>query len=247
MSMSGPDWTTLTKWEEVQEVGFRPISRRLSSGVVRVLLAATVSVACLGGWLWLRAHMSEEDAGVSEQLAPKSVKFEERPDLRVEPRPWDLDAGDWLAPVPMDAVMLEVSKSAAELAGLDGGLPNGNERTAVYGVSWTHQMHCLSMIRDVFWDLMRMRHQMLTPSVDDGSRSEEKMKLLDHISHCFDYLHQGIVCGADTTLEPAAVDDEAEPHINGYGGDAVIDWMKRYRLHSKGSAGGEHHHSRNVD
>ncbi|KAF4124344.1 protein of unknown function (DUF3328) [Geosmithia morbida] len=56
----------------------------------------------------------------------------------------------------------------------------GEERLA-FGVSMWHQMHCLNHIRAVL------------VKGDDGS---------DHTAHCFHYLRQGILCAADTTLEP---------------------------------------------
>lgn len=50
-----------------------------------------------------------------------------------------------------------------------------------FGVSMWHQMHCLNHIRAAL------------VNGDDGS---------DHTAHCFHYLRQGILCAADTTLEP---------------------------------------------
>ena len=54
----------------------------------------------------------------------------------------------------------------------------------VFGVSMWHQMHCLNHIRTSL------------VNGDDGS---------DHTAHCFHYLRQGILCAADTTLEPGGV------------------------------------------
>ncbi|KAJ5826566.1 hypothetical protein N7447_003329 [Penicillium robsamsonii] len=56
----------------------------------------------------------------------------------------------------------------------------GEEHFA-FGVSMWHQMHCLNHIRAAL------------VNGDDGS---------DHTEHCFHYLRQGILCAADTTLEP---------------------------------------------
>ncbi|KAL0955796.1 hypothetical protein HGRIS_002006 [Hohenbuehelia grisea] len=50
-----------------------------------------------------------------------------------------------------------------------------------YDVTMWHQLHCLNHIRTVI------------NNGDDGS---------DHTEHCFHYLRQGILCAADTTLEP---------------------------------------------
>jgi hypothetical protein len=50
-----------------------------------------------------------------------------------------------------------------------------------FGVSMWHQLHCLDHLRTVI------------VLGDDGS---------GHTEHCFHYLRQGILCAADTTLEP---------------------------------------------
>ncbi|EJT97268.1 hypothetical protein DACRYDRAFT_18688 [Dacryopinax primogenitus] len=55
------------------------------------------------------------------------------------------------------------------------------EEYFAFGVSMWHQMHCLNHIRAAL------------VNGDDGS---------DHTEHCFHYLRQGILCAADTTLEP---------------------------------------------
>ncbi|PSN60133.1 hypothetical protein BS50DRAFT_640221 [Corynespora cassiicola Philippines] len=59
----------------------------------------------------------------------------------------------------------------------------GEEHFA-FDVSMWHQIHCLNHIRTVLIN------------GDDGS---------DHTEHCFHYLRQGILCAADTTLEPGGV------------------------------------------
>ncbi|KAL6702402.1 hypothetical protein ACN47E_002195 [Coniothyrium glycines] len=59
----------------------------------------------------------------------------------------------------------------------------GEEHFA-FGVSMWHQIHCLNHIRT-----------MLIHG-DDGS---------NHTEHCFHYLRQGILCAADTTIEPGGV------------------------------------------
>ena len=56
----------------------------------------------------------------------------------------------------------------------------GEERLP-FGVAMWHQIHCLNHIR------------ALLLNGDDGS---------DHTEHCFHYIRKGILCTADTTLEP---------------------------------------------
>ena len=54
-----------------------------------------------------------------------------------------------------------------------------------------------------------------------------------HTRHCFDYLRQGIICAADTALEPR---DEQHSGVQGWGVkhrcrnlEAVKEWAERWR------------------
>ncbi|TFK69892.1 hypothetical protein BDN72DRAFT_839799 [Pluteus cervinus] len=80
-----------------------------------------------------------------------------------------------------------------------------------YGVSMWHQMHCLNHIRHVL------------VSGDDGS---------DHIAHCFQYLRQGILCAADTTLEWGGPGRELSSGEIVATGDNIVhkcrDWKQVY-------------------
>lgn len=49
---------------------------------------------------------------------------------------------------------------------------------------------------------------------------QSELILLHHIGHCFDYLHQTIMCHADMTLEgksPLPAETGGGDHIDGYG------------------------------
>ncbi|KAI3552001.1 hypothetical protein CSPX01_00677 [Colletotrichum filicis] len=95
----------------------------------------------------------------------------------------------------------------------------GQEHFA-FGVSMWHQMHCLSHIRAVL------------VNGDDGS---------DHTEHCFHYLRQGILCAADTTIEPGGTNKKLPNGDKVAAGDGakhtcrdwrqVHDWMAEQ--HSK--------------
>ncbi|KAG9258583.1 uncharacterized protein F5Z01DRAFT_203104 [Emericellopsis atlantica] len=86
----------------------------------------------------------------------------------------------------------------------------GEEHLA-FGVSMWHQMHCLNHIRSTLL------------YGDDGS---------DHTAHCFHYLRQGILCAADTTLEPGGVIMEAKNGDKVATGVGVLhtcrDWRQVY-------------------
>ncbi|THH18313.1 hypothetical protein EW146_g2632 [Bondarzewia mesenterica] len=63
----------------------------------------------------------------------------------------------------------------------DGGYVYLGEAHFPLSVTMWHQLHCLNHLRTIF------------VNGDDGS---------EHTEHCFHYLRQGILCQADTTLEP---------------------------------------------
>lgn len=107
-----------------------------------------------------------------------------------------------------------------EKHGLPPGLPfaNGQARKK-YGLSWGHQLHCLSMIRD---ELHTYQNDCTQTSggVNGAFLDCNTMSRLHHIEHCFDYLRQAIQCASDMTIEWAVSQpDELENpyHINGYG------------------------------
>ncbi|KAJ5132553.1 hypothetical protein N7448_006711 [Penicillium atrosanguineum] len=60
-----------------------------------------------------------------------------------------------------------------------------------YGVSMFHQLHCLSMIRDM------LLGQPMSHAHEASDWSQDSM----HWLHCLDYLAQGVLCAADDTLE----------------------------------------------
>ena len=94
--------------------------------------------------------------------------------------------------------------------GLPPGVTNGADRQRnVYGVSWTHQLHCLMMIRDEYHS-MQGRHKR---DRRDGHGD------IHHIEHCFDYLRQNIECVSDMTIEWADKERtrNGDLQINGYG------------------------------
>ncbi|KAH8596221.1 hypothetical protein B0O99DRAFT_621293 [Bisporella sp. PMI_857] len=95
--------------------------------------------------------------------------------------------------------------------GLPLGVPHGPKGLRkLYGLSWTHQLHCLMMIRDEYHSLQSRANPGRRAEADPGPS-------LHHIEHCFDYLRQNIECVSDMTIEWADQDPEKDPQINGYG------------------------------
>ncbi|KAL9074612.1 MAG: hypothetical protein Q9161_002205 [Pseudevernia consocians] len=88
-----------------------------------------------------------------------------------------------------------------------------------------HQLHCLYTVRRAFYS---------------NTTSETELEAFDlgkerkpHVAHCFDYLRQGILCSADSSIEPA-VDT-----VNGFLGsgfprqcrdfEELKDWAEKHR------------------
>ena len=101
----------------------------------------------------------------------------------------------------------------------------------VWGVSWTHQYHCLVSISQPrngqCWHLLIFLKQMLRSEFWLMVRNESKFVgigdldtgALPHLAHCFDYLRQSVLCSMDTTIEwPTGDQIMAERlAISGYG------------------------------
>jgi hypothetical protein len=60
----------------------------------------------------------------------------------------------------------------------------------------------------------------------------------NHIPHCFDYIRQGLMCSADTTLEFAKMDEHGQRirNVDGWGAehqcrdwDAILKWSEDHR------------------
>ncbi|KAH6712419.1 hypothetical protein BKA61DRAFT_85129 [Leptodontidium sp. MPI-SDFR-AT-0119] len=122
-----------------------------------------------------------------------------------------------------------VSIKDPEQYGLLDGVSNPHMPPNVqnYGVSMYHQLHCLMMIRTLYWQALR-GDRNLKMAENDGLEEE-----MVHVNHCFDYIRQGIMCAGDMSIEAAADERNGEgPHISGVGmkhecksWDASRKWM----------------------
>ncbi|CAF9926594.1 MAG: hypothetical protein GOMPHAMPRED_004182 [Gomphillus americanus] len=117
-----------------------------------------------------------------------------------------------------------------ERYGLKEGLNSQVPGAKIYGISATHQFHCLNMIRDAFLGLAIQDPGYVKELRVSSNFSEELAYKPRHIFHCLDYLRQTVMCNADTTLEwRSNVDPD---HIDGYGPphqcknwDEVRQWL----------------------
>lgn len=94
-----------------------------------------------------------------------------------------------------------------EKYGLPPGLPSedGQERKK-YGLSWAHQLRCLKMIRDQY---LGSQHTGIEQVSRKDSEAWLKVRRMQQIDGCFDYLRQNIECISDMTVEwPNSHSDE---------------------------------------
>ncbi|WQF84092.1 Putative mycotoxin biosynthesis protein UstYa [Colletotrichum destructivum] len=98
--------------------------------------------------------------------------------------PNDTTEDRWAMLMPKGNGWINVTVDDGELPympGLDRSLPEQKARLSVF-----HQLHCLYMARDAF--------------IHARDGHVERVNVA-HLSECWDYLRQGIMCAGDTTLE----------------------------------------------
>ncbi|MCJ1356137.1 MAG: hypothetical protein MMC33_006131 [Icmadophila ericetorum] len=141
---------------------------------------------------------------------PSAARYEERrfhlPDLRP-----GLEADtEWEDALPKGAGFTIVDEPARL------HLPSGmayKEGYTMYGVSWSHQYHCIWMLRREFWALIQQNSTLAGIGFDDNN---EEAKYLRHLAHCFGYIRELIVCNMDMTLEYPTLGGVKDGVVNGY-------------------------------
>ena len=111
--------------------------------------------------------------------------------------------------------------------------------SARYSLSVFHQLHCIVSILSILWAYLTLtgikgvlRHEFYFPDHENMSstHSTEHNRYghihSGHVSHCFDYLRQAVMCSGDLTLEHAAIDADGERRrVDGWGAPHVCrDW-----------------------
>ncbi|KAI5370418.1 Putative mycotoxin biosynthesis protein UstYa [Septoria linicola] len=120
------------------------------------------------------------------------------------------------------------------------GLPPGKDTRygEVYDISMWHQLHCLSHMRTYLYTMQTYLNRTNVQQVFDVVLAPQS----DHISHCFDYIRQAIMCAGDLTLEwPRTEADGRRFAVDGWGvehqcksWDAMADFVERHAV-------GRHH------
>ncbi|KAI1100528.1 hypothetical protein F4804DRAFT_318806 [Jackrogersella minutella] len=96
--------------------------------------------------------------------------------------------------------------------GLEPGLES--KWGEIYSVAMFHQMHCLGVMRQSYWRLIR---GVLDRDDSLFAEAEEQIKTA-HTGHCFDYFRQSIECSADMSLEwPRTEADGRRFQVDGRG------------------------------
>lgn len=86
--------------------------------------------------------------------------------------------------------------------------------TDTAGYSLFHQLHCLETMREGYYNAV------------NGSRDNH----FEHVSHCFDYIRQAVLCNSDTALEWIPLHQQ---NIDGWGFEhrcRNFDEVYRYTL-----------------
>jgi hypothetical protein len=85
----------------------------------------------------------------------------------------------------------------------DYSLPRGEDTPygPIYSTTVFHQLHCLGQLRRFSWMFL----DTIITNNTAGAAAIEKMFVQgdaeEHLTHCFDYLRQGLMCNADMSLE----------------------------------------------
>ncbi|EGD86998.2 uncharacterized protein TERG_03253 [Trichophyton rubrum CBS 118892] len=106
--------------------------------------------------------------------------------------------------------------------------PAGSKK--IYTLSVVHQLHCLWSIHQSYYGALQSRRR---------GDEQQHNHIGPHMRHCFDYLRQGLMCAADSTLEPV---DTRLGGVTGWGNERVCrdytalkDWAEQRRAsNSKG-------------
>lgn len=89
-----------------------------------------------------------------------------------------------------------------------------------FGLVMYHQIHCLDSLREA---ILGQGHHG-----GAGAGAGRTKRDVEHAQHCLNYLRQGILCAADTTLEPEVVEGSQDVQ-EGLGVTRMCrDWGKVY-------------------
>lgn len=116
----------------------------------------------------------------------------------------------------------------------------GPSTAQIYDTSLFHQLHCLKHIHEFLYTLKSSivypnATEIATPMLAPQTVWENVLAPQEpHVSHCFDYIRQGIMCAGDLTLEwPRMEEDGRRFAVDGWGvthecrsWEGIMSWME---------------------
>ncbi|KAI5927177.1 hypothetical protein F4810DRAFT_433128 [Camillea tinctor] len=186
---------------------------------------------CLSG-LYLLYSQGKNKVQFTPELRTTPVEFAADPLFMAEPSPESNAAWDSLMPSGRGFVLVE----NPEDYGLGPGVPTdvGPDR---YSISMFHQLHCLGMIRESYYAMVRQERPDIYGQ-ELLSDEEQKETQRTHIGHCFDYIRQAIMCAGDLTLEGLLKTPSGElgSSVDGWGithqcrsWDQAVSWTQQHK------------------
>ncbi|KAG5926196.1 hypothetical protein E4U42_003536 [Claviceps africana] len=166
---------------------------RLYCVVVGLVLLCEALLAGLA--VVIRQKRALEPVATPPWLPPEqTIQTVFQPDERYVGEQSAASDGAWKALMPegMGIVTVRNTTSLPALPRLDKSRDEQNAMVSVY-----HQLHCLAA-KLAFANNLQYRTRTGYFAAVAGNISHSD---LDHLSHCWDYLRQSVMCSADTTLE----------------------------------------------
>ncbi|KAK3400716.1 hypothetical protein B0T20DRAFT_151705 [Sordaria brevicollis] len=190
-----------------------------------VLLLAALAVVAVRPMTKIRGT-----PGVQQAINfPEQPPWEPQVDFRTEifrfqtiygAEPSDEVEQAWTAMIPKGKGFIVLPNKTAEALPDDLPRLDKSKKEQHAMITVFHQLHCLYMTRAGYF------------AAKSGSLDEINTP---HLMHCWDYLRQGIMCNADTTLEWIYPPDETGSTGWGYqhtcrNFQAVFEWAERHRF-----------------
>ncbi|KAI0154553.1 hypothetical protein GGR57DRAFT_105532 [Xylariaceae sp. FL1272] len=192
-----------------------PLKPTKNTQVTLLILLVSVFSAISGYFAGKRSAPGESDRLVQLNKVPVTFDYE----FNFAEAPSDVTNQRWESLFPSNAGFFEH--------------PDAGDGPVTFSVF--HQLHCLDGIRYAYWNAINSNH-----SEEHSHHSEEHSQHSDHSSethvrHCLEYIRQGIICAADTTVELGVAAGEGRAGVQGFGTEHVcrdfqqlIEWTSRW-------------------
>ncbi|KAK4493736.1 hypothetical protein PRZ48_014921 [Zasmidium cellare] len=249
-AQTGEDEKLLYGNEDVSR-GPKSSQRRISCGISALSWVANVFLLGVILYLVLDKRLDSHHRPTYELAGDINNVWPELPRQIIEFQPDDRFVGNltsptfiddikqhWIELVPKGLGFVEVADYAERP---DMPRPLFEYKTPVYTTSVTHQLHCLFMIMHGFNDLaLNQGSFAMDMAGEDGDEglTREGEDPVEHLSHCFDYLRQAIMCHGDTALEGRQTTFGSD--VGGSDGwnvqhvckpwDRIHDWLEEHRI-----------------